>query len=61
MNDLSGGYVGASGCSHSAAAPADSPDRRQNRREVNELTLKPKIPSFRRLIPLTAALLLARC
>ena len=35
------------------------PDRHQNRREVNELNLKSKPRSARRLVPLAVALLLA--
>ena len=51
-------YAGRSGCSHSL--PSDAIKRiAPNRREVNELALRSKLRSIRRLLPLAAALLLA--
>ena len=51
-------YAGRSGCSHSL--PSDAIKRiAAKRREVNELALKSKLRSVRRLIPLATALLLA--
>ena len=53
-----GGSESPSGCTHSFAGDALGCIA-SNRREVNELALKSKLRSARRLIPLASALLLA--